>query len=281
VTTTIERIAILGGGSMGAGIAALMLGFGKHVVVVENEPRARETLPARVSRQLRHGRMMGGFATGARTGELVVTGDIAGIGGAGLVIEAVTEDAGAKRDVFQQATKVLPAGAVYVSNTSSIRITSLAGSVPRPENLIGVHFMNPPYLIQAVEVVRGAATSDRTFEITTRLLADVCRTPVVVRDGVGFVTSRLLHQMVNNAARIVEEGIADAESVDKIMESALGHPMGPLKIADLIGIDNLIDSITAQAEQGGDLFARPCQLLVDMARAGATGRKAGRGFYAY
>jgi methoxymalonate biosynthesis protein len=266
---------------MGSSIAALATGFGKSVVVVENDPEQRGTMPARVKRQVRHGRMMGSIAADVPVGQLVVVGGVGELGEPLIVIEAVTENVDIKREALQQAAKALPDDIVFVSNTSSIQITSLAELIPHSENLIGVHFMNPTYLIKAVEVVRGAATSDRAFEITTGLLAELGRSPVFVRDGVGFVTSRLLHQMINDAAQIVADGVADAQSVDTIMESALGHPMGPLKIADLIGIDNLVDSIDAQAEQNGDRFARPCQLLVDMAKAGTTGRKAGRGFYTY
>lgn len=281
MTIPIEPVAIVGGGSMGASIAALLTGSGRRVLVVESYQSRRETLRSRISRQVKHGTMMGSFGTSDPAGELIITGDLEDIGAAAVIIEAVTEDLDVKREMFAQADKVAAADAVFVSNTSSIMITQLAELVSRPENLIGVHFMNPAYLIDAVEVVRGARTSERTFEIVTRLLADVGRSPVFVRDGVGFVTSRLLHQMINDAARIVQDGVADAASVDTIMESALGHPMGPLKIADLIGIDNLVDSIRAQATQDGELFAKPCQLLVDMAAAGTNGRKSGRGFYAY
>ncbi|OXM58509.1 3-hydroxyacyl-CoA dehydrogenase [Amycolatopsis thailandensis] len=276
-----DVVAIVGGGSMGAGIAALFTGFGKPVIVVESNKERRESLPGRVGRSMKHGRLLGGLPKANAAGELTVTSDFSAIASTAVVVEAVTEDFETKRAVYAEAGPIVAAGTVFVSCTSSFRIAGLAELCPRAEDLIGVHFMNPAYLIRTVEAVRGQATSERVVRKVGSLLAEVGRTPVFVGDGVGFVTSRLLHQMINDAARIVEEGLADAESVDRLVEAALGHPMGPLRTADLIGIDNLVDSIKAQAAQDGAKFPGPCRLLSEMAASGRVGRKAGRGFYRY
>jgi methoxymalonate biosynthesis protein len=168
-----------------------------------------------------------------------------------------------------------------VSNTSSIPIDELAGAVVRPADLIGVHFMNPPYLIRTTEVIRGARTGEATLERMLTVLRALGREPVVVRDAPGFVTSRLLHPMINDAARIVQEGTASAEDVDALMQGCLGHRTGPLRTADLIGIDNLVDSLRVLFERTGDARCRPCDLLVQKTRDGHHGRKSGRGFYEY
>ncbi|RSN45176.1 3-hydroxyacyl-CoA dehydrogenase [Amycolatopsis sp. WAC 04197] len=274
-------VAIIGGGSMGVSIAAVFVGHGISVVVVERDPERRGTLASRVTGAVRHGRLLGRLPERPSVGGLTVTGDFGDIAGVTTVVEAVTEILAEKHAVFDQARAIVVHDAIFVSCTSSFTIASLAGAMPDASTLIGVHFMNPAYLVDAVEVVRGPATSLHTVERITRLLGDIGRTPVFVGDGVGFVTSRLLHQMINDAALIVQEGLADAASVDTIMEAALGHPMGPLRTADLIGIDNLVDSIRAQAAQDRTRFAGPCKLLRDMADSGELGRKSGRGFYEY
>jgi len=153
--------------------------------------------------------------------------------------------------------------------------------VPRPADLVGTHFMNPPYLIRMVEVIQGPRTGEVTMTAVTQLLMALARRPVVVRDAPGFVTSRLLHPMINDAVRIVAEGTATVEAVDDLMQGCLGHPTGPLRTADLIGLDNLADALSALYERTGDKRALPCELLLEKVRAGDLGRKTGRGFYDY
>ncbi|CAM5451935.1 3-hydroxyacyl-CoA dehydrogenase family protein OS=Streptomyces alboniger OX=132473 GN=CP975_24590 PE=3 SV=1 [Streptomyces alboniger] len=168
-----------------------------------------------------------------------------------------------------------------VTNTSSIPVDELAAKLPRPEDLLGVHFMNPSYLIRTVEVIRGSRTSARAVDSVTRLLTALGRRGVLVGDGPGFVTSRVLHRMINDAARIVQEGRASAEDVDTLMQDCLGHRTGPLRTADLIGIDNLVDSLRVLHERTGDEGCRPCELLLQKVRDGEHGRKSGQGFYTY
>lgn len=172
-------------------------------------------------------------------------------------------------------------GTPLVSNTSSIPIDELAGYAQRPHEVVGTHFMNPPYLIRTVEVIRGARTGEDTMLSLNRCLAALGREPIIVADAPGFVTSRVLHPMINDAARIVQEGTASVEAVDTLMENCLGHRTGPLRTADLIGIDNLVDSLKVLHERTGDDGCRPCDLLLEKVRLGHHGRKSGRGFYEY
>jgi methoxymalonate biosynthesis protein len=197
------------------------------------------------------------------------------------VVEAVTEDPYAKAKVLTDVSALVAPGTPVVSNTSSIPIDELARSVARPEDLIGSHFMNPPYLIRTVEVIRGPRTGPHTLDAVRRLLAALGREPVVVEDAPGFVTSRILHPMINTAVRVVAAGTASVESVDTLLQGCLGHPTGPLRTADLIGLDNLVDSLWVLHERTGDESCRPCELLLTKVRAGHLGRKSGQGFYHY
>jgi methoxymalonate biosynthesis protein len=165
--------------------------------------------------------------------------------------------------------------------TSGIPIDELAEAMPRPEDLVGTHFMNPAYLIRMVEVIRGPRTGDRTLASLMALLDTLARKPVVVRDSPGFVTSRLLHPMINDAARLVDEGVASAEDVDALMRGCLGHATGPLRTADLIGLDNLVDALDVLFDRTGDPTHEPCALLRRKVDAGDFGAKSGRGFYDY
>jgi methoxymalonate biosynthesis protein len=197
------------------------------------------------------------------------------------VNEAITEDADRKALVHKEIADAVPPGTPRITNTSSIPVDELAGQVPSPEGLVGVHFMNPPYLIGTLEVVRGPRTGERAMAAVTELLALLGRRGIVVGDGPGFVTSRVLHRMINDAANLVEEGRATVEDVDALMEGCLGHPTGPLRTADLIGIDNLVDSLRVLHERTGDDGCRPSELLLRKVAEGHHGRKTGRGFYEY
>jgi methoxymalonate biosynthesis protein len=276
-----HRLAIVGAGVMGTGIATLALGHGLPVVLVDVDDETLETARSRIHQQLRHAQLLGALPAGRNQGELTTTVSIADVADATAVVEAVVESAETKAKVFAELAAVMRPGAPLISNTSGIPIAEMAGWTERPGDLVGTHFMNPSYLIEMVEVSRGPRTADATVESVVALLTALGRKAVLVGDAAGFVTSRLLHPMINAAARIVEEGTATVEAVDQLMEGCLGHPTGPLRTADLIGLDNLVDSLDALYERTGEQTCRPCDLLLRKVRDGELGRKTGRGFYEY
>ncbi|MGP3976829.1 3-hydroxyacyl-CoA dehydrogenase family protein [Streptomyces sp. 8N114] len=274
-------VAILGGGVMGSGIAALVLGHGIPVLVVDIDEETLEDARARIMHQLRHAQLMGVLPAGRAPGELVTTVALSDVVDATAVIEAVTESPEVKAKVLAEASAAVRPGTPLITNTSGIPISEMAAWTQRPEELLGTHFMNPPFLIEMVEVSRGPQTSETTVEALVALLTALNRRSVLVQDAPGFVTSRLLHPMINTAARIVGEGTATVEAVDELMEGCLGHPTGPLRTADMIGLDNLADSLAALYERTGAEECKPCDLLLAKVRDGELGRKSGRGFYAY
>ena len=278
--SAVPRLAVLGAGVMGVSITTLALGQGVPVVLIETDPATRAGAPARIEHELRMAQLMGARSRQPRA-ELVTGASPADCAGADVVIEAITEDAGLKSAVLTEVSRAVGADTALVTNTSSIPVDELAAKLPRPEAVLGVHFMNPSYLIRTVEVIRGSRTSPGAVDSVTRLLTALGRRGVFVGDGPGFVTSRVLHRMINDAARIVEEGRASAEDVDTLMQDCLGHRTGPLRTADLIGIDNLVDSLWVLHERTGDEGCRPCELLLRKVRAGEHGRKSGQGFYSY
>ncbi|MFC8828635.1 3-hydroxyacyl-CoA dehydrogenase family protein [Streptomyces sp. NPDC057137] len=281
-----RRLAVLGAGVMGSGIAALAVGHGVAVSLIDLDRRRLAEAPTRIGNQVRTARLMGALPDGAVPGALVTGLSLADLVTADdappiAVIEAVTEDPDAKAKVLADVCALVAPGTPIISNTSAIPIDELAGAMARPVDLIGTHFMNPPYLIRTVEVIRGTHTGEATLAALRALLATLRRQSIVVDDAPGFVTSRLLHPMINDAVRVVAAGTANAESVDLLMQGCLGHPTGPLRTADLIGLDNLVDSLWVLHSRTGDEGCRPCDLLLEMVRAGRLGRKSGRGFYEY
>ncbi|WP_414079849.1 3-hydroxyacyl-CoA dehydrogenase family protein [Streptomyces sp. KN37] len=274
------RLAVLGAGVMGVSISTLALGQGVPVVLIETDPAKRADAGARIERELRTAQLMG-VRSDTPPAQLVTGARAADCEGADVVIEAITEEAGLKVAALTEAGEAAGPGTALVTNTSSIPVDELAAKLPHPERLLGVHFMNPSYLIRTVEVIRGSRTSRQAVESVQRLLDALGRRGVFVGDGPGFVTSRVLHRMINDAARVVEEGRATAEDVDTLMQDCLGHRTGPLRTADLIGIDNLVDSLWVLHERTGDEGCRPCDLLLQKVRDGEHGRKNGRGFYTY
>ncbi|MFG1793145.1 3-hydroxyacyl-CoA dehydrogenase family protein [Nocardia sp. NPDC049149] len=274
-------IAIVGAGVMGTGIATLVVGHGVPTVLVDIDAAALRRAELAVASGLRHAQLAGASPAARVPAALHTTLSLNDIADATAVIEAVTELPEQKADVLTNISALVRPGTPLISNTSGIPIDELAAWVRRPGDLIGTHFMNPAYLISMVEVIRGPRTSEKTVESVLSLLTRLGRRPVVVRDAPGFVTSRLLHPMINDAARVVSAGTAGVEEVDTLMQGCLGHPTGPLRTADLIGIDNLVDSLQALHVRTGDERCRPDELLLDKVRRGELGRKSGRGFYFY
>ena len=276
-----HTLAVLGAGVMGVGITTLALGHGLpvHLVDVDQErlARARE----RIAEELRLAQLLGALPPDTEPGELSTGTSTAPAARATAVIEAITENAELKAKVLAEVSGLVRPGTPLITNTSSIPVDELAGAVERPAELVGTHFMNPPYLIRTAEVIRGPRTGDPAMAAVAALLAALRREAVVVRDAPGFVTSRILHPMINDAARVVEQGTATAEAVDALLQGCLGHPTGPLRTADLIGLDNLVDSLWVLHERTGDEGCRPCELLLSLVREGRLGRKSGSGFHDY
>ncbi|OPC84078.1 3-hydroxyacyl-CoA dehydrogenase [Embleya scabrispora] len=281
-----RRLTVLGAGVMGTGIAALAIGHGIPVSLIDPDRHRLSEAPARIDRMVRMARLLNTLPEESGTGVLVTRASFAEDAtadspGSVAVVEAVTEDADAKAKVLAEVSALVAPGTAIISNTSSIPIDELARATARPAELIGTHFMNPPHLIRTVEVIRGTHTDEVTMDTLRALLAALRREPIVVDDAPGFVTSRILHPMINDAVRVVAAGTASVEAVDRLMQGCLGHPTGPLRTADLIGLDNLVDSLWVLHNRTGDEGCRPCDLLLEMVRAGRLGRKSGRGFYAY
>jgi methoxymalonate biosynthesis protein len=275
------QLVVLGAGVMGVSIATLALGHGFPVLLVDVDSTRLDQAHREVTTQLRLAQLMGARSGTEPLGELVTSTSVHDAAAATVVIEAITEVAERKSKALGEVSAVVRPGTPVVSNTSSIPIDELAESLMRPEDLLGAHFMNPPYLIETVEVIRGARTSDTVMARVSALLAALGRKAIVVGDAPGFVTSRLLHPMINNAARVVQAGTATVEAVDALMQGCLGHRTGPLRTADLIGLDNLVDSLRVLHERTGDGGCSPCELLLAKVRQGHLGQKSGRGFYQY
>ena len=212
---------------------------------------------------------------------IVPSGDVAAFAEADLVVEAIVENEGVKRELFARLDAILKPGAILASNTSSISITRLGAATKRPENVIGMHFMNPVPVMQLVEVIRGIATSDETTAAVVAAAKEMGKVPVECRDFPGFVSNRVLMPMINEAVFAVHEGVATPDAVDTIMKLGMNHPMGPLTLADFIGLDTCLAILRVLHHGLGDDKYRPCPLLVQMVDAGWMGKKAGRGFYRY
>ncbi|MGH8653371.1 MAG: 3-hydroxyacyl-CoA dehydrogenase family protein [Gammaproteobacteria bacterium] len=276
-----HRLAVLGAGVMGTGIATLAIGHGLPVVLVDIHQEILQRARSNVLKQLRVAQLMGRVPRDRAVGELVTSTTIGDIADATAVIEAVTERAELKAKVLTEVSAMVRPGTLLISNTSAIPIDEQAVAVQQPQDLVGIHFMNPPYLIRTVEVIRGPRTGDGAMAATTALLDALGQKGIVVSDGPGFVINRILQRMINEAARIVEQGIATPESVDAVFQGCLGHTTGPLATADLIGLDNVVDSLRVLYERTGDAGYQPSDLLVTKVNAGEFGRKTGRGFFEY
>ena len=276
-----HRLAIVGGGVMGTNIATLATGYGIPVTLVDISETVLATARTTITQKTRHAQLMGAFPASQPPGELVTSTSMDDVANATTVIEAVTELPEVKAKVLAEASAIVGPGTTLISNTSCIPIDELAASVTRADELVGVHFMNPSYLITMVEVIQGPRTSQDTMTAVTALLTAMGREALVIRDAPGFVINRLLHPLINSAAMLVEEGVASVEVVDGLLQGCLGHSTGPLHTADLIGLDNLVDSLNVLYERREDESCRPCDLLLAKVHEGHLGRKTGRGFYDY
>ena len=281
---SIRTIGIVGAGTMGHGIAQVAAQSGYQVILVDVVPAALERGRTQIGKGLERLVAKGKLAAEDRDqalGRLTTGGDLAALAGADLVVEAVVEREDVKRTVLSELDRVCPPQTILATNTSSISITRLAASTSRPEKVIGMHFMNPVPVMQLVEVIRGLATSQETWEAVEAASRKMGKTPVEVHDAPGFVSNRVLMLTINEAIFLVQDQVADVHDIDQIFTSCFGHRMGPLATADLIGLDTILYSIEVLYESYNDSKYRPCPLLKRMVDAGLHGRKSGQGFYAY
>ncbi len=280
----VRTLGVVGAGQMGAGIAHVAAASGIRVVLTDlEEPyleKARATIERNLEREVSRGKRAPEEKSAALE-RITATPVLSRLSDADLVIEAVVEDEAIKKSVFGKLDAVCPERAVFASNTSSISITRLAGATRRPDRFIGMHFMNPVPVMALVEVIRGIATSDETSDTVLALARAMGKTPILCNDWPGFVSNRVLMPMINEAIEALREGVATREAIDGIMKLGMNHPMGPLALADFIGLDTCLAILRVLQQGFGDPRYRPSPLLVKMVDAGWLGKKSGRGFYEY
>jgi 3-hydroxybutyryl-CoA dehydrogenase len=273
-----EHVLVVGAGQMGGGIAQVVATSGRRVSLFDEQPGAVDRGIEAMRKSLGKLAEKGGADPDEVLGRVQAVEDLVP---ADLMIEAVVEDAQVKEDVFRRADSTLPEDAVFASNTSSIPIASLAAATSRPDLVIGMHFFNPVPVMALVEVVRGRDTSDETAEAITELAQELGKTPAVANDFPGFVSNRILMPFINEAAWALHDGVAEPEAIDTIAKLGFNHPLGPLALADLIGLDTCVAIMEVLQEGLGDDRYAPCPLLREHVEAGRLGRKSGAGFYGY
>ncbi len=280
----IRHVGVVGAGTMGNGIAQVFALAGNSVCLVDSAAsaldRALESIRASLERMVRKD-AIGADAAHAAMGRIMSARDLARLGDCDLAVEAVFESFDVKRQVFLELDKLLPHAAILASNTSSISITELGSVTERPDRVIGMHFFNPVPVMKLVEIIRGMATSDATCAAVMTLTQRLGKTPVEVHDFPGFVSNRVLMPMINEAIFCLQEGVADRDAIDTVMKLGMAHPMGPLQLADFIGLDVCLHIMNVLHQGFGDSKYRPCPLLKRMVASGRLGKKTGHGFYDY
>ncbi len=279
-----RQAAVIGAGTMGNGIAHVFAQQGASVTLIDVSQsaldKARTTIQANLDRQAKKG-TIAADAPGQILGRIQTATSLDGAAAAQIVVEAATENPTLKFSIFESLDRICAADAILASNTSSISITEIAARTKRPAQVIGMHFMNPVPVMQLVEVIRGHATSDATTQTVLEMCKELGKTPVEVQDYPGFVANRILMPMINEAIYTVMEGVATPEAVDTVMKLGMAHPMGPLALADFIGLDVCLAILDVMHKGLGDPKYRACPLLRRMVAAGYLGRKSGQGFYKY
>jgi 3-hydroxybutyryl-CoA dehydrogenase len=281
---SIQTIGVIGAGTMGHGIAQVAAQSGYDVILVDVAPRALEKGLAQIGKGYERLVAKGKLSAEERDralARIAPQAQISTLENADLVVEAVVERLEVKRSLLQELDEACAPKTILATNTSSISITKLAAATRRPGKVIGMHFMNPVPLMQLIEIIRGLATDQETYDAVEEASRRMGKTPVEVHDAPGFVSNRVLLPMINEAIFCLHEGVGKPEAIDEVMKLGMNHPMGPLALADLIGLDVCLDILRVLQEGFGDPKYRPCPLLVKMVDAGHLGRKSGRGFYTY